>query len=142
MSPLSALIRGLAVAPIRLYQKLISPMIGPRCRYAPTCSTYAIEAIGAHGVVKGMLLASWRLLRCNPWSLGGVDRVPERGRWTPDPWIPPDDWAGNATDIVRPVPMGLASVLPATDEGGPALVPPNEPASAATPAGAPGARHR
>lgn len=83
--------RVVATAPIRLYQRWISPAIGPTCNYYPTCSTYAVRAIETHGVVKGTILAGWRLLRCNPWSLGGVDHVPERGRWKPDPYVRPRD---------------------------------------------------
>lgn len=66
------------VALIRVYQKVISPMFGPRCRYYPSCSNYAVEAIRTHGAVRGSLLAGWRVLRCNPFSNGGVDPVPLR----------------------------------------------------------------
>lgn len=66
------------VALIRVYQKVISPMFGPRCRYYPSCSNYAVEAIRVHGAVRGSLLAAWRVLRCNPFSNGGVDPVPPR----------------------------------------------------------------
>lgn len=80
---------------IRFYQRFISPAFPQRCRYAPTCSAYAAEAIEVHGAAKGLVLGVWRVLRCNPWSLGGVDHVPARGRWRPDPWVPPDDWPGH-----------------------------------------------
>lgn len=63
----------LAVAPIRAYQRWISPMFGRRCRYHPTCSQYAVDAIQEYGVFKGVTLGVWRILRCNPWSPGGVD---------------------------------------------------------------------
>lgn len=66
------------VALIRVYQKVISPMFGPRCRYYPSCSNYAVEAIRTHGAVRGSLLAGWRVLRCNPFSNGGVDPVAPR----------------------------------------------------------------
>lgn len=66
---------------IRLYQLTISKMLGPVCRYYPSCSHYGYEAIEVHGSVKGSILAAWRVLRCNPWSAGGVDPVPPRGRW-------------------------------------------------------------
>lgn len=59
-------------APIKLYQKWISPMFGPRCKYYPSCSSYAVSAIEAYGL-KGVAKSVWRLLRCNPWSHGGVD---------------------------------------------------------------------
>lgn len=67
--------RGVAVLPIRLYQRTISPMLGPRCKYYPSCSEYAVQAIQKFGILRGLVLAGWRLLRCNPWSLGGVDPV-------------------------------------------------------------------
>ncbi len=81
---MSILARALA-APVRLYQKTVSANTAPRCRYAPTCSNYAIEALHAHGAAKGTLLAMWRLARCNPWSKGGVDRVPPAGQWPRKP---------------------------------------------------------
>lgn len=63
---------------IKFYKKFISPLFPPRCRYYPSCSQYALDAYEKHGFFKGTLLAVWRILRCNPWSLGGVDYVPER----------------------------------------------------------------
>jgi putative membrane protein insertion efficiency factor len=65
--------KSLLIAPIRIYQRLISPALPARCKYHPTCSEYAVRAIRAHGVLRGSVLAGWRLLRCNPWSYGGVD---------------------------------------------------------------------
>jgi uncharacterized protein len=71
--------RRLVIAPIRLYQRFLSPLkMVPTCRFAPTCSSYAIEAVQARGVVKGLLLAAWRILRCNPFCRGGHDPVPPR----------------------------------------------------------------
>jgi putative membrane protein insertion efficiency factor len=64
-----------AVAPIRLYQRFVSPALPRRCKYEPTCSAYAMEAIRTHGIWRGMVLAAWRLLRCNPFSHGGHDPV-------------------------------------------------------------------
>jgi len=61
---------------IRAYQAVISPMTGPSCKYYPSCSHYALTAVRRHGALRGTGLALWRLLRCNPWSLGGVDDVP------------------------------------------------------------------
>jgi putative membrane protein insertion efficiency factor len=69
--------RKIIVAPIRFYQKWISPAFAPRCKYYPSCSSYAITAIGRYGV-KGLAMSLWRLVRCNPWSHGGVDYVPEK----------------------------------------------------------------
>jgi uncharacterized protein len=66
------------IAPIRAYQRWISPALGPRCRYYPTCSQYAIEAIEQVGPMRGLILAGWRLLRCNPFSKGGFDAVADR----------------------------------------------------------------
>jgi uncharacterized protein len=66
------------LAPIRAYQRWISPSRPRRCRYEPSCSAYAVEAIERHGAGRGFLLASWRLLRCNPFSHGGFDPVPEK----------------------------------------------------------------
>lgn len=65
--------RALAVAPIRAYQRFISPLFPRRCKYHPTCSAYAVDAVREFGVARGLVLAGWRLLRCNPWSHGGVD---------------------------------------------------------------------
>jgi putative membrane protein insertion efficiency factor len=70
---LSVVLRGL----IRLYQLFISPALPPRCRYLPTCSEYAAEAIGRHGAASGLWLALRRLLRCHPWGGSGYDPVPE-----------------------------------------------------------------
>ena len=66
---------------IRGYQRVVSPWLGPVCRYYPSCSHYGYEAVSVHGAAKGSVLAAWRVLRCNPWSAGGVDPVPPRGRW-------------------------------------------------------------
>ncbi|GAA0618777.1 membrane protein insertion efficiency factor YidD [Streptomyces sp. ERV7] len=68
------------LALIKLYQWTISPLLGPVCRYYPSCSHYGFTAIDRHGAVKGTALTAWRILRCNPWSPGGVDYVPERKR--------------------------------------------------------------
>jgi putative membrane protein insertion efficiency factor len=65
----------LALAPIRLYQRVISPALPRRCKYHPTCSAYAVEAIRSYGILRGSVLAAWRLLRCNPFSHGGYDPV-------------------------------------------------------------------
>ena len=65
---------------IRLYQFFLSPLTGASCRYYPSCSAYGYDAIRIHGVFLGFALTCWRLLRCNPWSKGGVDHVPPRRR--------------------------------------------------------------
>ncbi|MDV8021201.1 membrane protein insertion efficiency factor YidD [Rhodococcus sp. IEGM 1330] len=68
---------------IGLYRTYVSPMRPPTCRFSPTCSEYAIEALQVHGMTKGSLLAVVRLLKCAPWHSGGWDPVPEPGRWRP-----------------------------------------------------------
>ena len=65
--------RAVVLLPIRLYQRLISPAFPRHCRYEPTCSSYAVQAVQQYGILRGLVLAGWRLLRCNPWSPGGVD---------------------------------------------------------------------
>jgi putative membrane protein insertion efficiency factor len=83
------LLRALATAPLRLYQRAISPAMPARCKYHPSCSEYAIQAVRRYGVLRGFVLAAWRLLRCNPWSHGGVDFVEDqklfRSRTEPEP---------------------------------------------------------
>jgi uncharacterized protein len=69
---------GIVVSLIRLYQRSISPALGARCRYYPSCSEYASQAIKSFGVLRGLVLAVWRLLRCNPWSHGGFDPVEDQ----------------------------------------------------------------
>ncbi len=66
------------LAVIRFYRRHISPHLPPMCRYYPTCSCYAVEAIETYGALKGTLLAAWRVLRCNPFSAGGYDPVPPK----------------------------------------------------------------
>jgi putative membrane protein insertion efficiency factor len=69
---------ALLVAPVRGYQVFLSPLFGGRCRYVPSCSQYAIEALRVHGAVRGSALAAWRVLRCHPWGGHGYDPVPPR----------------------------------------------------------------
>ena len=66
----------LACAPIRFYRRWISPLKPPTCRFHPTCSTYALEALERHGLLRGTALAVWRILRCQPFGKGGLDPVP------------------------------------------------------------------
>jgi putative membrane protein insertion efficiency factor len=68
-------VRKLVLVPLRLYQRLVSPAFGARCKYYPSCSEYAAQAIERFGILRGLVLAGWRLLRCNPWSHGGFDPV-------------------------------------------------------------------
>jgi len=64
------------MALIRIYQAVISPWVTQQCKYYPSCSAYGLEAVRMHGAVRGVRLTVWRILRCNPWSDGGVDHVP------------------------------------------------------------------
>ncbi|MEX2107972.1 MAG: membrane protein insertion efficiency factor YidD [Solirubrobacterales bacterium] len=70
--------KRLFLALISAYRRWVSPLLPRRCKYEPSCSTYAVEAIGKYGAARGLLLASWRLLRCNPFSHGGFDPIPKR----------------------------------------------------------------
>ena len=74
-----AVLRSLAILLVRWYQRLLSPVLGQRCRFEPTCSAYAIEAIRKKGLLRGILLAAWRILRCNPFCRGGYDPVDPPG---------------------------------------------------------------
>ena len=74
---------SIVLAPIRLYQRLISPALPRRCKYEPTCSAYAVQAIRELGVLRGMIVAAWRLARCNPFSDGGYDPVEARPLFKP-----------------------------------------------------------
>ena len=82
---------------VRLYQRLISPMRPPTCRFHPSCSAYAVESLERFGPLKGGWLAIRRLGRCHPWTPGGVDPVPmtwaERNSWKPEDYRPPGDEA-------------------------------------------------
>ena len=80
---MNAPLRRAAVLPIKLYQKTVSPMLGERCRYYPSCSEYAAQSITKFGILRGLVLAGWRLLRCNPWSRGGFDPVESQRLFQP-----------------------------------------------------------
>jgi putative membrane protein insertion efficiency factor len=77
---LRAAVAAVLAAPILLYRRFISPALPRRCKYEPSCSSYALVALRTHGPLRGSGLALWRLLRCNPFSHGGFDPVPEKGR--------------------------------------------------------------
>ncbi|MEK6326713.1 MAG: membrane protein insertion efficiency factor YidD [Actinomycetota bacterium] len=79
---------AIVLAPIRVYQRWISPALPRRCKYEPTCSAYAEQAIRELGVVRGPILAAWRLARCNPFSHGGYDPVEGRRFFKPKPGVP------------------------------------------------------
>lgn len=81
VSGVQAVFSYLLLLPIYFYRMAISPMLPPSCRFTPTCSTYAIEAIKMHGPLKGLYLACRRILRCHPWGGSGYDPVPEKFHW-------------------------------------------------------------
>jgi putative membrane protein insertion efficiency factor len=66
-------VKWLVLAPLRFYRRFISPGLPPRCKYHPSCSSYAVQVIERYGILRGVVLAGWRVLRCNPWSHGGYD---------------------------------------------------------------------
>jgi uncharacterized protein len=76
-------VRHVVALPVHAYRLLVSPLLGPRCKYHPTCSRYALDALREYGVLRGLVLAGWRLLRCNPWSHGGVDHVHDQTLFEP-----------------------------------------------------------
>ena len=92
--------RNLGVLLIRAYRALISPLYGDVCRYYPSCSAYGLGSVQQRGLVAGSLLTGWRILRCNPWSAGGIDDVRaanhDRYRVTPFGWVVPAGWAPSA----------------------------------------------
>ncbi len=111
---LGLLLTGLIVG----YRRLISPMLGQRCRFYPSCSSYALEAIRVHGATKGTVLATARVCRCHPWNPGGVDHVPARGAWKPEPYVPltsRDDLPGE----IAPPATATSTPRTAGDPGGP-----------------------
>jgi uncharacterized protein len=77
------LMRLVLTAPIEVYRRVISPGLPRRCRYEPTCSQYAVQAIRRYGILRGAILAAWRLLRCNPLSHGGFDPVEDQRLFAP-----------------------------------------------------------
>jgi uncharacterized protein len=81
-------VRNAFVLPIKIYQRLLSPLVGERCKYYPSCSEYAAQAITRFGILRGLVLAGWRLLRCNPWSHGGFDPVEQQRLFKPRSPVP------------------------------------------------------
>ncbi|MBS0395795.1 MAG: membrane protein insertion efficiency factor YidD [Proteobacteria bacterium] len=84
-APGRPLLTRLVRAPIHAYRYLVSPLLGPRCRFYPSCSAYALEAVDTHGPLRGLWLALRRLARCHPWHPGGYDPVPARAPRCADP---------------------------------------------------------
>jgi putative membrane protein insertion efficiency factor len=97
--------RNILILLLMAYRKVISPLYGQVCRFFPSCSAYALEAITVHGAVKGSWLAAKRLVRCHPWNAGGVDHVPAGHRHWPENQTPtivvlnnPDKYLAAQTD--------------------------------------------
>ena len=76
-------VREAFLVPLHLYRRVISPLIRPHCRYSPSCSQYALDAVREYGVIRGSVLAAWRVMRCNPWSHGGIDPVAQQRVFRP-----------------------------------------------------------
>jgi len=83
------LLRRVYLAPLRGYRRAVSPLLPARCKYHPSCSAYALEAVETFGILRGTVLAAWRLLRCNPFSHGGHDPVAAQRLFTPRSSAPP-----------------------------------------------------
>ena len=66
------------LALVKIYQIILSPVLGKNCKHYPSCSSYSLQAVESHGLLKGLILTTLRILRCNPWSLGGYDPIPEK----------------------------------------------------------------
>jgi putative membrane protein insertion efficiency factor len=96
-----------------VYRNTVSPLLGPRCRYYPSCSAYAVDALQTHGAAKGTVLAVARVCRCHPWAAGGVDPVPPKGRWRSDPEPRadrPDPDRTTPDDAAAPDPSGAPPI--------------------------------
>ena len=76
-------VREIFLGPLHLYRRVISPVMRPHCRYSPSCSEYALDAVREYGMIRGCVLAAWRVMRCNPWSHGGVDPVAKQTVFRP-----------------------------------------------------------
>ncbi len=75
------ILQRLVILPVRFYQRAVSPLLPPACRYTPTCSQYMVEAVQKHGALKGLYLGIRRILRCHPWGGYGYDPVPDEFHW-------------------------------------------------------------
>lgn len=131
-NPLSRLLTALIIGPIRLYQRFISPLRPPTCRFYPSCSAYAVKALQVHGPFVGSWLAVRRLGRCHPWTPGGVDHVPPRSQWRSirPPYDPAEAEADDAIEQESAAPVEAGTEPSEGDEG----------TSTATRSRAPGAR--
>ena len=94
--------RNLGMLLIRAYRAVISPLYGDVCRYYPSCSAYGLGSVQQRGLIVGSVLTAWRILRCNPWSAGGIDDVRPAGhdryRVTPFGWVIPAGWSSSASN--------------------------------------------
>jgi putative membrane protein insertion efficiency factor len=99
---LTKYLRELFLLPLHAYRKLISPALPPRCKYYPSCSAYAVQAVRELGVIRGSIVAAWRVVRCNPWSLGGVDELADRRLFR-------DRTEGSQDHLPHPKPLAAAS---------------------------------
>lgn len=106
------------IAPIRFYQRFITPYTPATCRYYPTCSAYAVTALRRRGAVVGTVLTAWRLLRCNPWSDGGIDHVPADG-WPRRGGEPRPDVGCTTDEAPHDAPHGGSSVPDGAGSGHP-----------------------
>jgi putative membrane protein insertion efficiency factor len=86
----STVAQRVALAPVRLYRRVLSPALPSRCKYHPSCSSYAVQAVESYGILRGFVLAAWRLLRCNPFSHGGYDPVSAQRLFRSTPPRPAD----------------------------------------------------
>ncbi|WP_436701986.1 membrane protein insertion efficiency factor YidD [Nocardioides sp. BYT-33-1] len=118
MNPVTWVLVGL----VRGYQLLVSPLLGPTCRYYPSCSAYAVQALQRHGALRGSWLAVRRLLRCHPWAPGGVDHVPPR-RGDADPQTEEHSCGRDHAPDGVPDPAPGADPSPTRAERGPELRP-------------------
>ncbi len=91
VSTIARALGELVLLPVRVYRRLVSPLLPQRCKYYPSCSAYAVQSVRELGVVRGTIVAAWRLARCNPWSHGGVDELADRSLFRERPNAHPHD---------------------------------------------------
>ena len=110
--------RNLGVLMIRAYRAVISPLYGDVCRYHPSCSAYGLGSVQQHGIVVGSALTAWRIVRCNPWSQGGIDDVRparhSRYRVTPFGWVLPARSADTFDTSTLPVGTADPVLIPSS----------------------------
>jgi hypothetical protein len=104
---LLSVIREVFLLPLHAYRAVISPNLGPRCKYYPSCSAYGVQAVRELGVVKGSIVAAWRVLRCNPLSHGGVDELADRRLFRGHGHAHPDPGAAVRRSEAKPSPAAV-----------------------------------